>query len=124
VVLNHARLPYLPAGFLGVDIFFVISGYLMTGLIDEALDNGSFTFGSFYTRRARRLLPEAFATFTVTAIAAPLLLDATELRSFVAQLAGAFTFTANIVLLHQTDYFGNQAAMKPLLHVWSLSLEE
>jgi peptidoglycan/LPS O-acetylase OafA/YrhL len=124
VVLNHAGLPYLPGGFLGVDIFFVISGYLMTGLIDEALDNGSFTFGGFYTRRARRLLPGAYATFTLTAIAAPLLLDATELRSFVAQLAGAFTFTANVVLLHQTDYFGTQAVTKPLLHVWSLSLEE
>jgi peptidoglycan/LPS O-acetylase OafA/YrhL len=124
VVLNHARLPYLPGGFLGVDIFFVISGYLMTGLIDEALDNGSFTFGGFYTRRARRLLPGAYATFTLTAMAAPLLLDATELRSFVAQLAGAFTFTANVVLLHQTDYFGTEAATKPLLHVWSLSLEE
>jgi peptidoglycan/LPS O-acetylase OafA/YrhL len=124
VVLHHARLPYLPGGFLGVDIFFVISGYLMTGLIDEALDNGSFTFCGFYTRRARRLLPGAYATFTLAAIAAPLLLDATEFRGFVAQLAGAFTFTANVVLLHQTDYFGTQAAMKPLLHVWSLSLEE
>ena len=66
VVLNHARLPYLPGGFLGVDIFFVISGYLMTGLIDEALDNGSFTFSGFYARRARRLLPAAYATFTLT----------------------------------------------------------
>lgn len=126
VVLNHAPLPYLhlPGGFLGVDIFFVISGYLMTGLIDEALDNGCFTFGGFYMRRARRLLPGAYATFTLTAIAAPLLLDATELRSFAAQLAGSFTFTANVVLLHQTDYFATDAAMKPLLHVWSLSLEE
>ncbi|MBR1213958.1 acyltransferase family protein [Bradyrhizobium sp. JYMT SZCCT0180] len=124
VVLHHAGLPYLTGGFLGVDIFFVISGYLMTWLIDEGLDNGSFTFGGFYARRVRRLLPGAYATFTVTAIAAPLLLDATELRSFVAQLAGAFTFTANVVLLHQTNYFGTEAAMKPLLHVWSLSLEE
>ena len=124
VVLHHARLPYLPGGFLGVDIFFVISGYLMTGLIDEALDNGSFTFSGFYARRARRLLPAAYATFTLTAIAAPLLLDATELRSFAAQLAGAFTFTANFVLLHQADYFGTEAVTKPLLHVWSLSLEE
>ncbi len=96
----------------------------MAGLIDETLDNGQFTFGGFYARRARRLLPAAYATLTITALAAPLLLDATEFRSFVTQLASAFTFTANVALQRQTNYFGTQAAMKPLLHFWSLSLEE
>ncbi len=124
VVLNHARLTALPGGFLGVDIFFVISGYLMTRIIDEGLENGSFTFSSFYARRVRRLLPAAYATLVATALAAPFLLDATEYHYFVAQLAAAYTFTANLVLWKQADYFGTQATMKPLLHIWSLSIEE
>ena len=124
VMLNHARLPFLPGGFLGVDIFFVISGYLMTGIIDQALTTGTFSFRGFYARRVRRLLPAAYATFTMTACAAPFLLDATEYQGFVQQLAGAFTFTANIALWKQTDYFGTQGVMKPMLHIWSLSLEE
>jgi peptidoglycan/LPS O-acetylase OafA/YrhL len=124
VMLNHARLPFLPGGFLGVDIFFVISGYLMTGIIDQALATGTFSFRDFYVRRARRLLPAAYCTLTVTACAAPFLLDATEYHGFVRQLIGAFTFTANIILWKQVDYFGTLGAMKPLLHIWSLSLEE
>lgn len=124
VMLNHARLPFLPGGFLGVDIFFVISGYLMTGIIDQALTTGTFSFRGFYARRVRRLLPAAYATLMMTACAAPFLLDATEYQGFVQQLVGAFTFTANIALWKQTDYFGTQGVMKPLLHIWSLSLEE
>jgi peptidoglycan/LPS O-acetylase OafA/YrhL len=124
VVLNHARIPFFQGGFLGVDIFFVISGFLITGIIEDALDSGRFRFRDFYLRRARRLLPAAYATFTVTALAAPLLLDGTEYRSFLWQLVGSFGFFANVVLWKQVDYFGSGAALKPLLHVWSLSLEE
>lgn len=124
VIVNHARVPFLPGGFLGVDIFFVISGYLMTGLIDEGLVNRTFTFRGFYARRARRLLPAAYATLVVSALAAPLLLDALEYQAFVKQLAGAFAFVSNIVLWKQANYFGGEAVLKPLLHMWSLSLEE
>ncbi|WP_293883994.1 acyltransferase family protein [Sphingomonas sp.] len=124
VILHHARFPYLPAGFLGVDIFFVISGFLMTGLIDKALAEGRFTFASFYARRVRRLLPAAYATLIGTAILAPLLIDAAEYRGFVGQLAGSFTFVVNMVLWQQSGYFANAATLKPLLHMWSLSVEE
>ena len=124
VLLHHARIAVVPGGFLGVDIFFVISGYLMAGLIDEALDNGTFSFASFYARRARRLLPAAYATLLVTAAVAPFLLDATEYRYFLSQLAGSFGFVVNFVLWQQTDYFGSGAELKPLLHMWSLSVEE
>lgn len=124
VLLHHARIAVVPGGFLGVDIFFVISGFLMAGLIDEALDNGTFSFASFYARRARRLLPAAYATLLVTAAVAPFLLDATEYRYFLSQLAGSFGFVVNFVLWQQTDYFGSGAELKPLLHMWSLSVEE
>lgn len=124
VVLHHCRVPGIPGGFLGVDIFFVISGFLMTGLIDEALTDRRFTLRSFYVRRIRRLFPAAYATLAITAIAAPFCLDSFEYRQFAAQLAGAFTFTVNFILWRQTDYFGSGATLKPLLHMWSLSIEE
>ncbi len=125
VVLYHGGLAsWLSAGYLGVDIFFVISGYLITDLIRRGLESGSFSFAGFYARRAKRLLPAAYVVFVVTAVAALLILPARELRDFMAQLLGATTLTANLVLWNQTGYFAEPAATKPLLHTWSLSLEE
>jgi peptidoglycan/LPS O-acetylase OafA/YrhL len=124
VILQHARAGFIGAGFLGVDIFFVISGFLMTGLLARDIGAGRFNVLAFYFRRAKRLLPAAYVTFVVTAIAAFFLLDALEWRDFTRQLAGAVTFTGNVVLLHQTGYFEGAAALKPLLHVWSLAIEE
>jgi len=124
VVLNHAGVPFLPGGFLGVDIFFVISGYLMSGIIVDAADAGTFSYRQFYARRIRRLFPAAYATIIVTAAAAPFLLDRFEYAKFAQQLAGAFTFTVNVVLWRQIDYFDTGAGLKPLLHMWSLAVEE
>ena len=124
VVGHHTGVPFLPGGFLGVDIFFVVSGFLMTGIIARELDQGRFSFSGFYARRVRRLLPAAYATLTVTAIAAPFLLDSWEYSDFLSQLAGSFTFVVNIVLWQQTDYFNSGAGLKPLLHMWSLAVEE
>jgi peptidoglycan/LPS O-acetylase OafA/YrhL len=124
VVLQHARVPYLPGGFLGVDIFFVISGYLMGGIIAGDLDAGRFTFRGFYARRIRRLLPAAYATIIVTALLSAFVLDGFEFDNFARQVLGSFTFTVNIVLWQQVDYFNSAAILKPLLHMWSLAIEE
>jgi peptidoglycan/LPS O-acetylase OafA/YrhL len=124
VVVHHTRLLPVPAGFLGVDVFFVISGYLMTGIIARERDLGTFGFGRFYARRVCRLLPSAYATLIVTALIAPFLLDSAEYRDFCAQLAGAFGFVANLVLWTQANYFTTGAVLKPLLHFWSLGIEE
>jgi peptidoglycan/LPS O-acetylase OafA/YrhL len=124
VILQHARAGFIGAGWLGVDIFFVISGFLITDMLARDIGHGRFRFATFYFRRAKRLLPAAYVTFAVTAAAAFFLLDASEWQDFTRQLAGAVSFTGNFVLLQQTGYFAGTAALKPLLHVWSLAVEE
>ena len=124
VLLYHARLGGLAAGYLGVDIFFVISGFLITSLVMGGIERGDFRLRDFYLRRARRLLPAAYVTFLMTALAAPWFLNQSELHDLAAQLAGAVSFTANLVLHDQTGYFAGPSELKPLLHTWSLSIEE
>ena len=124
VLLFHAQLGGLAAGYLGVDIFFVLSGYLITGLVDRRLSEGRFSFSRFYLDRAKRLSPAAYLVYAATAIAAYWFLTASEFERFLTTLWGALTFTANIVLWTGTDYFSPAAKFNPLLHVWSLSIEE
>ncbi len=125
VLLYHAELiGSLRAGYLGVDIFFTVSGYLITGIVVQDLRAGNFTFIAFYARRAKRLLPAAYVTFLATTLAAIFFLTPPEMRDYSRQLLGAVTFTGNIVLWMQTGYFESAAQLKPLLHIWSLSLEE
>jgi peptidoglycan/LPS O-acetylase OafA/YrhL len=124
VLLFHARLGFFQGGYLGVDIFFVISGFLITSMIRTQLKRDSFSFKEFYFRRAKRLLPAAYTTLVVSTVASVFLLTATEFRQFADQVAGAVTFTANLVLRGQGNYFGGEADLKPLLQTWSLSIEE
>ncbi len=124
VLFYHASIFSIGGGYLGVDVFFVISGYLITTIIMRDMDKGEFSFVAFYVRRAKRLLPAAYSTLTVTTLLCYAFLTASQWDDYLEQLVGAVTFTANIVLPLQTGYFEAAAESKPLLHVWSLSLEE
>lgn len=124
VVLYHAKLLPTRGGYLGVDMFFVISGFLITGNILRALANGRFTFSDFYLRRAFRLLPAAYCTVVLCTLGALLIVPSAQWSDYSKQVAGAVTFTANFVLPMQAGYFETAAELKPLLHTWSLSIEE
>ncbi len=124
VLFYHANIGFTQGGFLGVDVFFVISGFLITGLIRDGIQGGTFNLWTFYVRRAKRLLPAAYATFLGAALLAPFFLASSEMRDFQRQLVGALTFTANFSLLRQSGYFEGASELKPLLHIWSLAIEE
>jgi peptidoglycan/LPS O-acetylase OafA/YrhL len=124
VVIFHALGDVLPKGFLGVDVFFVISGFLITGMILRQLGEQRFGFLAFYARRARRLLPASLSTLAVTTLLAAIILVPGDYGSYAKQLIGALTFSANFAIAQQTGYFDAAAQAKPLMHIWSLSLEE
>jgi peptidoglycan/LPS O-acetylase OafA/YrhL len=124
VVLDHFHIGPFASGFLGVDVFFVISGFLITGIITRDIDAGRFSFRDFYFRRAKRLLPAAYVTIALTVIGSYWFLASVESRDLTAQVIGSLTFSVNFVLYSQIDYFASDAALKPLLHMWSLAIEE
>ncbi|WP_207282793.1 acyltransferase family protein [Pseudomonas sp. FW300-N2F2] len=124
VVIDHLGFEILKSGFLGVDIFFVISGYLITGIIASKMLHKDFSLSEFYYKRAKRLVPAAYITILATCLGAYYLLTPMEIRGLLHQVAGAVTYTTNFVLLSQTGYFDADASTKPLLHLWSLAVEE
>lgn len=124
VVLYHLSPATLGSGFLGVDVFFVISGFLITNVILRGIESNRFSFAEFYTRRAKRLLPAAYSTFILCTLLAYQFLTQAQWDDYIEQLFGSITFTANIVLPLQSGYFEEASETKPLLHIWSLSLEE
>lgn len=124
VVLYHSNLDALNYGYLGVDIFFVLSGFLITSIILKDLDNNNFRFSVFYLRRAKRLLPALYSTLLFTTLISLVVLTNQQWLEYLQQLIGALTFTANMVLPSQVGYFESASEGKPLLHIWSLSLEE
>lgn len=124
VVIFHSNIEIFDRGYLGVDIFFVISGFLITKIILNGLYQGDFSFSEFYLRRAKRLLPALYSTLMVTALISLYMLTPKQFGDFVEQMFGAVTFTSNLILPTQISYFADEAESKPLLHIWSLSLEE
>jgi len=126
VALNHAGIPFLPGGYVGVDVFFVLSGFLITGiLLSQAQRDGRVSLTEFYVRRARRILPAAVLTLVATSIAAHQLLNFVRARSVVEDSVWASLFTANIHFAGQgSDYFAQGQPPSPILHFWSLSVEE
>src|SRR5579872_45984 len=123
VVAFHFEAPVY-GGFVGVDIFFVISGYLITGIIQSELKGGAFSFARFYERRVRRLLPALYAMVALTAIPSFHYLLTSERAEFFRSVAAVVTFTSNFFFWFQTGYFDHAAVEKPLLHTWSLAVEE
>jgi peptidoglycan/LPS O-acetylase OafA/YrhL len=123
VVAFHFEAPVY-GGFVGVDIFFVISGYLITGIIQAELKSGAFSFAQFYERRLRRLLPALYAMVALTALPSFHYLLTAERAELFRSVAAVVTFTSNFFFWFQTGYFDHAAVEKPLLHTWSLAVEE
>jgi peptidoglycan/LPS O-acetylase OafA/YrhL len=124
VVAYHAGLAFVPGGFVGVDVFFVISGYLICRLINDEIKAGSFTVAGFYKRRVMRLFPALFAMLIATSILAYVYLLPIELKEYSDSLIAAVTNVSNIFFALTTGYFDAPAETRPLLHTWSLSVEE
>lgn len=124
VLAFHAGFDAFGGGFVGVDVFFVISGYLITGILLKELDAGRFSLLSFYERRARRILPALIAVMLVCLPAAALLLLPRDLEDFTQSLVAVASFSSNILFWLESGYFDRTAELKPLLHTWSLAVEE
>ncbi|GGL80629.1 acyltransferase family protein [Wenxinia marina] len=123
VIFYHAGAP-IPGGFVGVDIFFVLSGYLITSLLLRDLERGTFSIADFYERRARRILP---ALFVVIAACLPLslwIMSPDQIARFGRSVVGAALFMSNVFFWREGGYFDVSAELKPLLHTWTLAVEE
>lgn len=124
VVLFHAGAPGFDGGFVGVDIFFVISGYLITSIIFTEVREGTFSFLKFYERRARRILPALFAVLAICLPIAWFWLMPGDLKLFGQGLVAVCLFSSNLLFWHTSNYFDKSAELNPLLHTWSLAIEE
>ena len=124
VILFHA-FPYdIRSGFVGVDVFFVISGYLIGGLISAELAAGAFSFLAFYARRVRRIFPALIVVMAFTYLVGWHEMYPAEFTALGKHLGAAAVFVVNFVLLNEVGYFDMEAHAKPLLHLWSLAIEE
>ena len=123
-MLFHAGFAPFAGGFVGVDVFFVISGYLITGIILNELEQGSFSLAGFYERRARRILPALFLVILCCLPFAWMWLTPQALTDFGESVAAVAVFASNILFWLESGYFDTAAEMKPLLHTWSLAVEE
>lgn len=124
VLFFHAGIGAFSGGFVGVDIFFVLSGFFMAKIILRDLDQGRFSFLDFYLRRMRRIFPALFAMIAATSIVATVLFMPQEFEYYAASVQAAVLFVANVLFRQESGYFDIASEMKPLLHTWSLSVEE
>lgn len=124
VLVFHANNTWLPGGFVGVDIFFVISGFLITGILLREINNGTYSIRRFYARRVRRIFPALLTVLLGCTIAGWFLLIPKEYETLGKHLSAASLFFSNFKLWKESGYFDAAAELKPLLHLWSLGVEE
>lgn len=124
VLANHAFPELLPGGFIGVDVFFAISGYLIGKHLLASLRDGTFSFAAFYARRARRIFPALAVVLASVWCAAYLVFTSPDFAELGKHMGAAALFSNNILLWTQSGYFDASSASKPLLHLWSLGVEE
>ena len=124
VVLYHAGFDSLSGGYVGVDIFFVISGYLITSIIVKEINTDSFSISGFYERRFRRILPALLVMVIVTAILGTFLYNPTSLVDLSKSIVATMAFSSNVLFFWESGYFDAASELKPLLHTWSLAVEE
>jgi peptidoglycan/LPS O-acetylase OafA/YrhL len=124
VICFHAFPKYIQGGFAGVDIFFVISGFLISGIIFDNLEKNSFSYIEFYSRRIRRIFPALIVVLSTTLLFGWYILFPDELSQLGKHVAGAIGFVSNFVLYNEAGYFDTISETKPLLHLWSLGVEE
>jgi peptidoglycan/LPS O-acetylase OafA/YrhL len=124
VVAFHAFPNWVTGGFIGVDIFFVISGYLITSIIFQNLDSGTFSIGEFYLRRIRRIFPALLLVLFIGYVLGWLILFTAEYEQLGKHIVGGAGFISNLILWNESGYFDSSAEKKPFLHLWSLGVEE
>lgn len=124
IILYHARYPLFRGGFIGVDVFFVISGYLITSVILVKLETGTFSLGEFYERRARRILPALFLIMAACIPFAWLWQMPSDMKEFCQSVVATSAFASNLLFWRESGYFDTAGDLKPLLHTWSLAVEE
>jgi peptidoglycan/LPS O-acetylase OafA/YrhL len=124
VILFHAGYSAFSGGYVGVDVFFVISGYLITTIILAEKEKGTFSLVNFYERRARRILPALFFVMLVSLLPAWLWMTPSDMTRFSRSLVAVSTFSSNILFWLESGYWGTANELKPLLHTWSLAVEE
>ena len=124
VVAFHAFPSWLKGGFIGVDVFFVISGFLITSHIFESLERGQFRFSDFFGRRVRRIFPSLIVVMAFSLTFGRVALLADEFNQLGKHVASGAAFITNFVLVDESGYFDNAAETKPMLHLWSLAVEE
>lgn len=124
VILFHAGVTQLSGGYVGVDIFFVISGFLITGILSREIEGGNFSLLGFYERRARRILPALFVVLATTSVLGALILLPYELEFLGRSLIAVVFFVSNVLFWQESNYFAASAEFNPLLHTWSLGVEE